>query len=373
MTLKNGSNESCPCGSGRKYKNCCCDKDAGNPEYKPILSNEDDILKYTEFAERWDYSKGPVPTLMEYLGKPDKAAEITSGLKIKMEDIKSESPKEAREYLNREMNVSNNRPNLEFLGMTPTQIFSLTRNLFAGNSDIVELKPDLSPELVENLSVVKQCIYLLDKLAENEKGIKGTALGNFPVKLTQDFYELFVKDHALLDSPPSKEGDVDELIKMKLFLITSGLVKKQHGWFSLTKKGEGMQENIKVYELYKMIFLYFSDRLNWLSGTSYPDRFEYLQHSLVFCLYILKEKASGFITGISLADVYKTAFPDFVREIDSASRYSMFESGFSYMFIGNYALYLGLVEMEGDKRAYDKEKNLFKTTELFNKLLEWKI
>ena len=194
MATKTGRNEPCPCGSGKKYKNCCLDKDNAVSGYKPILTNEDDILKYTEFAERWDRTKGPVPTFMEYMGKPNMASTALSGLTEKAGNVKFKTLKEAQEYAEREMNAANNRPVEEFLGFTPKQIGSLTRNLFADNPDIVKLNTGLQSDTVKDLPVVKQCFYLLKAFSENEKGVKLTAKGNLPRAIVQEFFELFAKE-----------------------------------------------------------------------------------------------------------------------------------------------------------------------------------
>jgi hypothetical protein len=71
MTIKTGLYDECPCGSGKIYKKCCIVKDAGNTVNNPILSDEDDIIKYAVFAEKWDRAKGPVPSFRQYMGMDD--------------------------------------------------------------------------------------------------------------------------------------------------------------------------------------------------------------------------------------------------------------------------------------------------------------
>lgn len=71
MKIKPGLFDDCPCGSGRIYKKCCMVKDSGIDGYSPIMTNDDDILKYTVFAEKWDRSDGPVPSFREYMGIDD--------------------------------------------------------------------------------------------------------------------------------------------------------------------------------------------------------------------------------------------------------------------------------------------------------------
>ncbi len=373
MTSKPGRNEPCPCGSGRKYKNCCLEKENRIEAMKKNFPGEDDIKKYEEFADNWDRTKGPVPSYMQYKGEPNAATSSMSDLQSKMAEMDFKSLEEVQAFVNREMNAANNTPREEFLGITSSQMHLLTRNFFAANSGLVELNENINPALLEELSVIKQSVYLLNILSETDSGIKSTERGNFPRNLTQEFYKLFIEKGDISPRVPSKEEDVPELIKLRFFLTDSGLMKKQHNRFGLTKKGRELHNNLNVYRLYSMIFFYFSDRLNWLSGTRYPDEFEYVQSSLVFGLYILKRRASDFITGEEIAGIYKAAFPEMVKKIDSGYNFSIFTSGFRMLFLEEYARYLGLVERQGKLWDFGEEKAQFRTTPLFRELFNWKI
>lgn len=373
MVFKTGRNEPCPCGSGKKYKHCCIDKDEVIPGHKPILSNEDDILRYTEFAEKWDHTKGPVPTLMEFLGKANIATKALSGLSAKTGNVKFKSIAEAQEHMEREMHKANNTPVKEFLGMTPAQMASMTRSLFGDNHGIVELKKDLPAELVENLPVVKQCIWFLNSLADKDKGIKLTAKGNIPRAMVQEFYDLFIKEHTFYQYKPSTEDDVREIQKIRFFLSDSVLVKKQHGWMSLTKKGRTSLENYKPSELYRMLFFYFSDVYNWRYGTGYEQQYSYIQLSCIFSLYILKKSAGEYIPAGGIAEIYKKAFPSLVEDVEARYKYTRFTHGYFYLFLENYALYLGLAEIEDGKTEIKNDQVPLRITRLFRELFDWKI
>lgn len=373
MTDKTGRNEPCPCGSGKKYKNCCIEKDAAMAAIKGMIPSDDELREYNKFAEKWDPVKGPVPSYMQFKGRPNTATSAMTGLQAKMAEMEFKSVDELNEFIKKEIDAANMTPRDEFLGLTSAQVYSLTRNCFQDNLQLVELSPLVESALVENLPVIRQCRFLLERLAENEKGIKGTVRGNFPRKLAQDFYELFVKENDYDNHPPSKEEDVDELIKLRFFLSHNGLMKKQHDWFSLTKKGHLMSGKGGAFELYRMLFLYFSDSFDWLGGTRYPDEFGYLQNSLVFCLYMLKKTAAEYKSATELADVYRRAFPEMVKAVEEGMKYPIFDSGFMYMFLERYAVYLGLAEMKGDRWKFDRDTLFFKTTSLFRQVLTWKI
>lgn len=372
MAFKTGRNEPCPCGSGKKYKNCCLDKDNTASGYKPILTNEDDIIKYTEFAERWDRANGPLPTFMEYMGKPNMASKAMAGLSEKMGDMKFKTLKEAQEYLNRKMNADNNRPVDDFLGISPKQMGSLTRSLFADNPDIVKLNTLLQDDTVKGLPVIKQCFYLLKALSENEKGVKLTAKGNLPRAIVQEFFELFAKEGGFDLFKPSGEDDLREIQKIKFFLYDSGFIKKLHGWMSLTKKGRAAYEKFSPSVMYRELFLYFCDVWNWRYGTGFEQEYGYIQLSKIFSLYILKKNGEDYVTAGAVADIYKKAFPSLIERVESKDSYSRFNNGYHYLFFENFTLFLGLVETEDGVCDINDNVRL-RITPLFKELFEWMI
>jgi len=370
---KPGRNDPCHCGSGKKYKNCCLDKDAGIAAFQTSLPSQTELDRYTEFAENWDHSKGPVPSFMQFKGKPNLATKSLTGLNVEMENMNFNSQEEMQTFINSRMDSANNTPVTDFLGMTSRQMSLIANSIFDECTGVVELKKDVPVHLLDELPVVKQCVYILKALSENEKGIKATARGNFPRALVQKFYELFVKEHDDFKRTPSKEDDVFEIQLIRFFLTDTGLMKKQHGWMSLTKKGRVVLEKYNPYELYRMIFLYLCDKYNWLYGTGYSELYGFIQEVVVFCLYMLKKNGDDFVSSAVYADIFKTAFPSLVEDMDSQYSFSLFGSGFCYLFFENYALTLGLVEKRADGHRFEDEKILFRTTALFNELFDWKI
>jgi hypothetical protein len=370
---KPGRNDPCHCGSGKKYKICCLDKDAGIAEFQASLPSQTELDRYTEFAKSWDLSNGPVPSFMQFKGKPNLATKSLTGISAEMDEMNFDSEKDIQTFLKSRMDSANNTPVDDFLGMTSSQVSFIAVSIFDECSGLVELKKDVPVKLLEELPVIKQCVYILKALAENEKGIKATAKGNFPRVLVQKFYELFVKEHDDFKRTPSKEDDVSEIQLIRFFLTDTGLMKKQHGWLSLTKKGRGVLEKYKPYELYRLIFIYLCDKYNWLYGTGYSELYGFIQEVVVFCLYMLKKKGDDFVSAAAYADIFKTAFPSLVEDMDSQYSFSLFESGFCYLFLENYALTLGLVEKRADGHRFEKDKIFFRTTALFKELFDWKI
>jgi hypothetical protein len=373
MASTTGRNDPCPCGSGKKYKHCCLNKQDNVLPFPGTGGLDEKLREYQKLVENWDHADGPVPSFMEFQGSPNLATKSIHDLNQKIGDRVFQSKKELQDFMNQHMLSSNSAPLKEFLGMSPSQMYSVLHKSFFDNTALIELNERISHELLAGAPVLKQCCFLLQSLSESEKGIKATQLGNFPRKLTQEFYDKFIKEHDIFKDTPMKEDDVPELQEIRFFLTDSGLMKKQHGQLSLTQKGKKFLHDDNPFEQYKLLFQFFGVTFNWLYRTRYPDPFEFIQNSLIFCLYILKHKAGGFINGDKLADVFKNAFPEFVKDMSSFDRYNMVSSGFCYLFLDKFARHFGLVEKKGDKRTYLSSEDQYRRTELFEGVFVWRV
>jgi len=136
--MKINRNEPCPCGSGKKYKKCCLDKQAG----KPGSENMQDAM-----------------------------AEVRE----KLESGQFSSLEEAQAELDDLMQRKNSAPLAEFHGLSSEQMY---RFLYF---------PFESPSLVRfaegfDKSPASPVLTLFALLAEaiGEKGLKPTAKGNLP-------------------------------------------------------------------------------------------------------------------------------------------------------------------------------------------------
>jgi hypothetical protein len=371
MASTTGRNDPCPCGSGKKYKHCCLNKQDNVFPFPGRQVPDDALEQYRIFAENWDPADGPVPSFMEFQGSPNLATKSIHDLNQKIGDRVFQSKKELQDFMNQHMLSSNSAPQKDFLGLSSSQMFSVLHKKFSDNSALIELNERVSHDLLAGAPVLKQCRFLLQLLSESEKGIKATQLGNFPRKLTQEFYDTFIKEHDIFKDIPMKEDDVPELQELRFFLTDSGLMKKQHGRLSLTQKGKKLLHDDNPFEQYKSLFQFFGVTFNWLYRTRYPDPFGFIQNSLIFCLYIIKHKAGGLIAGDKLADVYKNAFPEFVKDMSSIESFDIVSSGFCYLFLDKFAWHFGLVEKKGDKRTYLSREDQYRRSELFEGVFVW--
>lgn len=371
MTNKTGRNDPCPCGSGKKYKQCCLNN-LSNVVPFPGGGNDDKFAEYQASVERLDPAGGAPPSFMEYLGKPNPATDVINELRNRAGGLVFESEKEARAFFDREMNAMNRMPQDDFLGLTPAMMRVVLNGSFRENASLVAFNEEVSSGLLEETPTMRQCRYLFQAIDEEEKGLKATQAGNLPRKTARDFYERFVKPYDAYGFNPLGEGEVPDLERLRLYMAGSKLLKKQAGRFSLTRKGKSFAAEGKSFELFTGLFEYIAGTYNWLYPTRFPEEFGFLQRSLVFCLYLLKQKAGGFETGLDLANVYKKAFPQFVMDMDIIESHDMVSSAFRILFLENFAWPFGLVEREPDRSDILDKSIRYRRSRLFDELFLWK-
>jgi hypothetical protein len=142
--MKAGRNEPCPCGSGKKYKQCCI-----NTTPKQHSDVFDDIAQTVAMS--------PSLTLEELnLVAQQKMAE------------------------------RNNRPSADFCGLTPTQM----ANWLYAPLDELEWLTISTPENISSSPVMRYLTLIFDEAMQNNGSFKATSKGNLPAKLVKQAGEL---------------------------------------------------------------------------------------------------------------------------------------------------------------------------------------
>jgi hypothetical protein len=373
MKKKIGRNDPCPCGSGKKYKNCCIGKYDNVFPFPGGEYVDDAFKKYQDLVESWDHEKGPPPTFMESMGIPNPATENIHDLSEMIGSREFRSEEELKAFIEARTEEMNRTPLDEFIGLSPDQMHSILHSIIDDNGSILAINSGLFATSVEAVPALLQCRYLLERVGESDKGLKATQKGNLPRSVVQDFYEVFVREYDVLDMTPMMEDDVKEIQKAKYFLRDSGFIKFKKGRFSVTRQGRRMLDDFDPVAFYLLLFRYFAETYNWLYGTHYSDSMEFLQASLPFCLYLIKRKAGDFVFAEELAEIYLNAFPRLAEDMEYDYGESTVTSGFIYLFLIEFAHYLGLAEILGKRDILSRSEAQFRTTQLFSEFLTWKM
>lgn len=117
----------------------------------------------------------------------------------------------------------------DFLGLTSAHMYGILYSHFLSSDDIFSLTDgvNLDPQLLSEIPIIKQTLYLMSKLEESEKGVKATKTGNLPRALVQSFY--FDCEVAEFLGKPMSQQDVRELDLLVFALKETGLIKKRTG------------------------------------------------------------------------------------------------------------------------------------------------
>jgi hypothetical protein len=332
-----GRNDPCPCGSGKKYKQCCLGKE-------------------------------PPPRLLSAM---DDLRAAIAGKNFKSLD-------EANVFAQNFMESKNRVPQLDFLGLSSEQMGQLLYFPFAKTQDIVEINLHLVPAAFRGIPVVENILLFLGMLVEQEP-LKATAKGNFPLFFAREvFAGLKMPEREPYDNAIRSEEEVPLLRALREIIILCGWVKKRNGRFSLTENGrkivwEGFN-SAHFWNLLDKFTLIF----NWEFMDRYPP-FLIVQRSFLFGLYLLHRQAGREIEDQLLAGHFLRAFP---QALEEARRFEApyieprnFISGcFSLRFLERFCEYFGFVTIRREAISGHFIKRKFvQTTDFFQRYLQWRV
>lgn len=312
-------NDPCPCGSGKKYKKCCIDKILSFPITDKFQG--DSLKTPTEFSE---------------MVKQHFANRNSDSL----DDLNSELATISDNY--------NSLPKAPFLGLSPSQMHVIL-NTPLGLDNLVFSLEAITANDISKIPILTQCLFFLRKLGSAGE-LKATQKGNLPKKMVIELYEEFYSEERY-SWKPSKEDDLPVATELKNLLDISGLIKKRNNKFSLTKKGHSLLEEKKMNELFELVFLNLTNKLNWGYFDGYPD-LDLIQQSACFNFLMIHRKCKDWTLGSELGQIFLEAFPSLVIEVPLTS-YSSPERDvvrcFELRFLRRYCVPLGILEFREEK------------------------
>jgi hypothetical protein len=371
---KVGRNDPCPCGSGKKYK-CCCGQ---NNNILPFQASEqekyDSNTAFSNYRELLENGEGSnPPTFMEILGTPNKATKIIKALQKELEGKDFSSNEETDQFVKDYYNNINKKSVDDFLGLTPEQMYRIHYKTFEANADIVTLSVNINEKEIEDIPILLKIKYFIEELQKLEP-LKATQKGNLPRKFVQDLDKNVYKKYEGFDFKPHKEEDEPLINSHRHLLSMAGLVKKNKNYFSLTEKAKTIIKNKDFNKLYEIIFKTYVQKYNWCFLDGYNE-FPLIQTSVIFNLYILKNKAKNYIEGKRLGDIFLKAFPDLTRESTSTWKEPKQEiiDCFELRFLKRFCIPFGFVTEKKEGDNLSNRKFYYKTTALFDRFLMWRI
>lgn len=310
--LKNGP---CPCGSGRKYKDCCMNKPG-------ILSGS-----------------------------------IQQQLQDWLKRHPGATQKELEAFVSRLMEEANKEPIDDFMGLSSEQMFQLLN--FTRTQKLIEfpVHPGQRPES----PMLRLFSYLAEAIGES--GLKSTVKGNLPREFCRRTALMYLGETGYKEMTRygniNTEEDFSDLHITKLVSRMAGLITLRGGKYRLTGKAVKLLKHRDDGAILKALMEEFTYKFN----LGYRDRYPLLyiiQRSLLFSLYVIKLFGNEIRQSIFYEEAFMRAFPDALLEVEGNQYFTsenMIGSAYSIRVFRMFLRLSGLCEIEekGDilHRSYE--------------------
>ncbi|PKG38942.1 YecA family protein [Psychromonas sp. Urea-02u-13] len=232
MKLKR--NDPCACGSGIKYKKCCMN--SGAVETQNIAHELQNIVAMN----------------------PD----------LSLEDLQV--------VLEHKVDQQNNRAIDNYCGLSPEVMHSWIHDDCSNAVSVTFTAPKISAFDSPLLAYVE---IILTDILDNMGKLKATPKGNLPTKTVKKasliLSNLAVAKYETMPSisefTGSNEDKFAALHATRILLQHSGFIKLQKGYFSLTKKGEGLYQKQGLNGFFVPLLQYYIEKYNWGYLDGYSD------------------------------------------------------------------------------------------------------
>lgn len=268
------------------------------------------------------------------------------------------------------INKYNNSPQEKLSGLSPSQTHELIHNPLGENS-CIKFSSHITNEILDQIPFFRTAEELL-KIIKRDGFLKVTPLGALPKKILVELYDFnFITDEHIA-SGINKLYREDECISLKIARIvceSTNLVKKSKGKLLLTKNGERCLKAENRVELFKVIYLIFTEKFNWAYIDGYTKE-PVGQYGCLFSIYLLKifgdkENATSFYASkyLQVFEKFLTLFND-----DYVSPEKQFNSCYTVRTFERFTEWFGFTTINGMKNFYDQENAKIVKTELLDKI-----
>ncbi len=267
-----------------------------------------------------------------------------------------QSLEELNQILHREMHRLNDTPNPAFCGISSSQMQFLLYSPFDEGSPFGFR--DFDPAVLDKCPFFLLAEDMLRHTVLTADPFKLTAsTASLPVKVVQALYERTTLEDEMIHlgiNKIYKETDSNHIHVCKMVLELAGIVRKQHGKWQLTKKGQKLSQPPQRAALFQEVFKAFALKYNW----AYLDRYAHPragQMAFAFSLSVLEHFGAIERTTSFYVKKYLDAFPMLLEEIQSDNPESHLTHCFITRFFSRFAEWWGLVELVEPLDIFNEE------------------
>jgi hypothetical protein len=299
--MKTGRNDPCPCGSGKKYKQCCLSPaSAVSEEFSESLTGQD-------------------------LHSIEEVQALAEGF----------------------MQQRNQQPLDDFQGLSSEHVHRMLHFPF-DTPEFFSFPEMLSSEPETPILQLIQAI----SATIDEKGLKATAKGNLPLKLCKqakvDYLQYLPAGDYLHRTNISSEVDFENLHMARVLMELSGLIRKTRGRFFLTRKYQQLTGKTGFAGIYPLLLKTYCLKFNWAYRDGYED-IPFIQQSFLFSLYLLKLHGDDWKPFFIYEDYFLQAFPMVISEAESGpyrGAEDVVRSCYSIRTLDRFLHFMGLASIE---------------------------
>ncbi len=303
-------NAPCPCGSGKKFKNCCLDKEDA------ATSRHD-------------------------------ASNPSGSWRKVLEEQQFSSLEEAQEFFSQYIQQQNLRPVDDFHALSPAQMHGALNHPFA-SPELVRF-----PEVLDTkptAPILKLFSLLTDAIGM--QGLKATATGNLPRAFCREAALAYWGEAAHQERTRyggiNREDDFGDLHIARLVAELAGLVRKYKGRFIVSRDCRRLLTAGGLAAVYPKLLRTYAEHFNWAYHDRYPE-LRFVQTAFLFTLYLLTRYGDAWRPQVFYEDAFLRAFPNIVDEVPPTS-FSTPEATvrncYTWRTLMNFAAPLGLAAVD---------------------------
>lgn len=305
-----GRNDPCPCGSGKKFKRCCLDKEA-----------------VTESRHG--------------------AAGASEALRKALEGQRFNSLEEAQAFTAEHARQQNRRPRDEFHGLSPEQMHWML-NLPFTSPQWVRFPEALDTQ--PTAPILRLFSLLADAIGE--QGLKPTAKGNLPRNFCREAALAYWGEKTYQERTRyggiNREEDFSDLHVTRLVAELAGLVRKFKGRFILGRNCRRLLAEGGLAAIYPKLFKAYVEQFNWAYRDGHAE-LRFIQQAFLFTLYLLIRYGDTWRAQAFYEDAFLRAFPIALDDVPPSPVFTAEEElrrCYTWRTLVGFVSFLGLAEVE---------------------------
>jgi hypothetical protein len=268
--------------------------------------------------------------------------------------------------------LRNNRPVESFSWLSPNEVCYLIYEPFDKDSPL-KFREDIKDSIIEMIPFFRLTEELV-KIILREGGIKLTPLGFLNKKVITELYSHgFIQDELIEKgiSKLTREQDSMAISNVHAVVKLAGLAIKTRGKLMLTKKGNKLIE--RRADLFKVVFMTFTEKFNWCSNDGYTD-FDIGQRAWAYSFYLFYRFGKEIRPTQFYCDKYLEAFPTLINLV-SGNFLRTPETTFLHCYdtrvLQRFMLWFGFVKIFQSGKFYEPESDSVLVETLVSELFQF--